>query len=216
MKKRKQSGLPPAPLLRAVHRHGAEEGLCGNVQRVTAWQLDHPRKGVIIQKITKQFDIRRSHKPGAAKMTAEQVKSYVKNRDSSTGLQDQQYWELWPVDAQGHIDDPEDTFGLCSIIPDTPSTAPNSTFGHFTQVGEAAFYETLLSPQSLGFSFGAVSSAGDMFSTAQDPSARLPAAAPGRIIHKLETRWDSEHDQKQFLVNDGYTEVLENSLVRRS
>ncbi len=158
--------------------------------------VDNPQTGVIVQKITRTFDVRRVSDDHL--MTAAELDAYVPS-PSTVYAGDTVYWELWTVDAEGNVSDGgQDTFGLCSLIPDADAIHA-STKGTFRMVGSATFHVTTASPADFGFRQGAVATAGDLWSTTAQP-AGLPAAASGPVTYTVTVTWDttSSENKKQW------------------
>jgi hypothetical protein len=173
-----------------------EEGICGNFQRVRDWGVTNPVQGVIIQRITRTFNVQRHNTNGTwSAINGAALNTYVTDPGSTVDATVLQYWELWTVSATGAISDGgDDTFGMCSLIPDATHFA-NTTKGSFTMAGEAYFYATNLAPAALGFAANAVSTAGGLFSRSTDPAGTLGgvglAPAGAAVRYSVTSTWDS-------------------------
>ena len=184
-----------------------EEGRCGNFKRVKEWAVAHPVSGVIVQRVTRRFEVTRVGQTG--QMTGSALNAYVRGPGSTVNATETEYWELWTVDSSGSVSDGgDDTFGLCSLIPGDETTIPDSTKGRFTMTGTARFYPTTTAAATItgfGFSRRAVASAGGLYSTATNPSARLPTPVGPTINHQVVVNWDSSSSDE----NDHYGTVTQ-------
>lgn len=191
----KRRRVDPAPSLAHVFRKGDnEEGYCGNFKRVRRWQVNNPVRGVIVQHVTRTFDVTlvQTGQP----LAAAALDGYVTDPGSAVHGQVTQYWELWLVSADGEVSDGgDDTFGLCSIIP-AAAQLWNTTRGVFTIAGTARFYPCASTPDQLGFQPGDDTSvAGGLPWSRTDPTEQLRAAgltASGDPVrYTVRSRWDS-------------------------
>lgn len=172
-----------------------EEGQCGNFQRVRYWSVDNPVQGFIIQKVTRTFNVECYNGSSWDPISGGALNTYVTDPDSSVDADVLVYWELWTVDASGAVSDGgDDTFGLCSLIPDS-THIDNTTRGSYTMSGEAYFYATNQTPETFGFAPGAVSTAGGLYSSATDPAAvaAFSALVPSgpAVTYTVTSTWDS-------------------------
>jgi hypothetical protein len=199
----------PAPVLHADRKPTSdEEGQCGNFQREIKWRLVNPRKGFIIQKITKTIDIKQVSAPTVA-MSPAQVDTYVAGGVSTTNLNGEMtYWEAWSVSSTGHISyGGVDCFGLCAIIP-VGSATRDTTFGTYTIRGEAAFYQTNVTLGSLGLNAQNVTAAGGLPSSTADPTGTR-ARASNVVTHVVTVTWDSRNPPSSPLGDYGDSTVAE-------
>ncbi|HEU5332708.1 MAG TPA: hypothetical protein VFU73_08095, partial [Actinocrinis sp.] len=134
------------------------EGRCGFFERRRKWTVDPPEAGVIIQLITRSFDVSEWTGSSWRKMSGAEIDAYATTRRSAPYATVLQYWELWEVSSSGGVSDGnEDTFSLCAIIPPTATTdhqMRNTTRGSFVITGHARFYaygRGRVTPESLGF-----------------------------------------------------------------
>lgn len=177
------------PALSAADAGNQQEGPCGSFQRVRTWAVSNPVQGIIVQKVTRTFNVAEVNGnvlAGAA------IDSYVTSRNSSVNATETQYWELWTVDAAGTVSDGgTDTFGLCAII--NGRRQKNTTKGTFVMSGEAKFYPTNDFPHlnTYGFAKGAVISAGGLYSTFNNPDGLLPASSGPTVSYTVNVAWDS-------------------------
>lgn len=187
----------PAPILAALPRPADdEEGYCGNFQRIRGWQVANPVQGFIVQEITRTFNVTLGRL--GAPLAGGALNAYVRDPASSVHSLETHYWELWQVQADGTISDGgEDTFGLCSIIPwdgqgrlNVRRDVQHTTVGRFVMTGSARFYPTAAAVPAI-FRRNAVQAAGGLFSTANNPTAHLPASAPGVVNYTVTAAWDS-------------------------
>jgi hypothetical protein len=186
----------PLPVLSASTVGIGAEGRCGYFERVKRWHVANPVPGVIVQHVTRTFEVQEVGKLG--NMSGVALNNYVKTLGSTVNATETDYWELWDVDGAGNVSDGgTDTFGLCAIQP-KGNLITNTTKGRFTMVGEARFYPTTTSPVALGFKRNAVTSAGGLYSTFHNPAANLPAPVGPSIKHRVIVNWDSSHDGRRY------------------
>jgi hypothetical protein len=180
-----------SPTLKATLDSSAdEEGQCGNFQRVRYWSVDNPVQGFIIQKVTRAFNVECYNGSTWDPISGSALNTYVTDPASSVDADVLVYWELWKVDASGAVDDGgDDTFGLCSLIPDS-TTIDDTTRGSYTMTGEAYFYPTTQTPESLGFTRGAVSTAGGLYSSTTDLTGGLVPSGSA-VTYTVTSTWDS-------------------------
>lgn len=181
------------PSLSAALTGPGREGACGWFARSRQWRVANPRRGVIIQKVTREFDVESYDDASGtwSTLSGTALDAYVTDPDSSVCATDEEYWEVWKVRADGRVEQNIDTFGLCSLIPDkTAANFANTTRGSFTMTGVAAFYPTSDEPDELGFTEGAVEAAGELLSTTTDPTGGL-TASPGTVTFTVTVTWDS-------------------------
>jgi hypothetical protein len=147
------------------------------------WEIDPPRKGLIIQEVTRTFHVD-EWDPGTRRWEPlDDIDGYIQGRRARAFADITRYWELWTVDSRGRISDGGgDTFSLCSIIPGTinPRTGEpitrNTTRGTFRMTGEAVFYPTDRRPEDLGFRRSRENHpAGGLYYRGTDPSAYIDA-----------------------------------------
>jgi hypothetical protein len=179
--------VAPAPVLTAIPRGAADlENPVGGFVRVRDWNVANPVAGVIVQEINRAFDVRLTNAP-TVRMTALQINNYVTGVVSRPYAGETRYWELWEVDAHGHVSDGgDDTFQLCAIIPGR--RLRDTTLGTFDMTGQASFYAGR-TPAGLGFVRNAVACAGGLFSRVNAPV--LPAATSGPVNYAVHVVWDS-------------------------
>lgn len=172
---------------------GKEEAECGNFRRDRTFTPPDGKTGVIVQKITRTFDVTRLDT--GAKIDGAQIDTYCTEPGSAPHATDTQYWEAWDVTKAGETHD--DAWQLCSIAPD-PATLPpdgngkpdfrNTTRGTFAMRGTAGFYDGITA-SSLGMRRGAVGCAGGLPSATGDPA---PAGQVGpAVVYGLDVVWDS-------------------------
>lgn len=179
-----------------------QEGYCGNFQRVRTWKVQNPVPGVIIQEVTRQFNV--SQVNGNA-LSGSALDNYVQDPNSSVHAGDTKYWELWAVDSKGKVSDGgDDTFGLCSIIPwngigirKYQTHVAKTTKGTFIMSGTAYFYPTSQTPTQLGFTQGAVACAGGLYSRKITPSG-LPSQSCGPVTYKVTVTWNSNANKTVY------------------
>jgi hypothetical protein len=172
-----------------------EASACGGFKRVIEWDVMRPRKGLIIQKVTRRFEVRKVGVRG--NMTGTEINAYITNPRSDAYATETKYWELWRVNAGGVVSDGgDDTFSLCSIVPRSRGFR-NTTEGRFTITGEAGFYPTSATPSSLGFRRRSVGAAGGLFSRRSDPS-RLPRQAGPTLRHRVTVTWNSTYPGPKY------------------
>lgn len=185
------SGAPATPALSATATGTPQEGDCGYFERRRAWSVNPPVQGVIIQHIQRTFDVYKVKEGN--KLTPAEIDDYVVSKGSAPYATENDYWELWEVEASGTIQDGgEDTFSLCSIKGRGPSK--NTTRGTFTITGTAEFYPTTAAPSTFGFNRGTVKAAGGLFSMASAPHG-LPAASGSQVTHTATVEWDSTYNE---------------------
>jgi hypothetical protein len=83
------------------------------------------------------------------------------------------------------------------------NTQKNTTKGSFRIKGTAYFYATNSSPTNLGFTAGAVATAGGLYSRSTIPN-NLPNATSGPVICTVDVTWDSTWHSNQ---DDIYSQV---------
>ncbi|MEU8506170.1 DUF4157 domain-containing protein [Streptomyces brevispora] len=192
---RAPSATGPAPAIGAAVQSGEnEEGVCGNFSRVREWEITNPRQGVLIQKVTRRFAVERHTGQGWSPIDGPGLDAYVQTGGTVNGSE-LQYWELWQVDADGHIHDGgHDTFGMTSLIRNA-GQVHDTTRGSFSISGEAYFYATAQLPTAMGFQRNGAVSAGGLFSRTTDPQSELAALgltpAGGPLRYTAEAGWDS-------------------------
>ncbi|TDB96580.1 hypothetical protein E1091_09140 [Micromonospora fluostatini] len=184
----------PAPALDAVLLTGLnEEGVCGNFSRRREWAVSNPQRGVIIQRVTREFDVERHTPQGWTSISGAALDAYVAPSGGSADATVLEYWELWLVDEDGTVSDGgDDTFGLTALIGDT-GQYHDTTRGSYTIRGEAAFYPTGQDPAALGFQRNAVTTAGGLFSstTAPQVSSLGLTRSGGPVRYGVRATWDS-------------------------
>lgn len=173
----------------------SEEGRVGNFSRARQWQVTNPQRGVIIQYVTRVFNVQLWNGTAWQSLADAELDAYVTDPNSAVHATTQQYWELWTVDGTGGVSDTGvDTFGLCSVIPNSRKLR-NTTKGTFTITGTASFYPTTEAPSTLGFVQNAVAAAGGLFSRTTDPADALGAAglaASGApVTYTVTATWNS-------------------------
>jgi hypothetical protein len=194
---RAPSTARPDPVLTATPiAADEEEGLCGNFQRSRTWNVANPARGLIIQKITRTFNVQAYQNGSWAPISGAALDSYVTDPGSSVHAATTEYWEAWAVGPRGGFgaDGKKDTFGLASLIPNATS-GQDTTKGTFRIRGEAYFYRTDKDPTDLGFARWAVQAAGGLFSRASDPASDLTAnsvtAVGSAVTYTVRVSWDS-------------------------
>jgi hypothetical protein len=187
----------PDPVLTATLVSGDnEEGLCGNFVRARTWNVANPVKGVIIQKVTRVFNVEAFQHGSWAPISGANLDAYVTDPGSSVHAATTEYWELWPIGPKGGFgpDGKKDTFGLASLIPDA-TTVADTTKGTYRISGEASFYPTDKEPADLGFARGAVQAAGGLFSRTTNPASDLTAngvtAVGSAVTYTVNVSWNS-------------------------
>ena len=193
---RAPSTTRPDPVLTATSVSAdEEEGLCGNFQRARTWNVANPVKGLIIQKITRTFNVEAYQNGSWAPISGAALDNYVTDPGSSVHAATTQYWEVWAVGPRGGFgaDGKKDTFGLASLIPSAGSGA-DTTRGTYRISGEAYFYPTDLAPADLNFA-RTVPAAGGLFSRTSDPASDLTAngvtATGSAVTYTVSVSWDS-------------------------
>lgn len=186
-----------APTLDAYLDGPGREGVCGGFKRTRRWRLTNGRQGFVIQKVTRTFTVERFDSGAGAwtPISGAALDAYVTDPDSSVHATCTQYWELWKVREDGSVVHNEDSFALCSLIPNA-TTIVNTTKGSFTITGEAYFYATdSVTADDLGFATGAVRAAGTLHSRTSDPSGDLTAnrlvASGAAVTYTVTSTWDS-------------------------
>lgn len=184
------------PVLRGVPQPGEdEEGLCGNFARVREWEIVNPQRGVIIQEVTREFDVQRYTPEGWVALNGSDLDAYVAPTGGTADATVLRYWELWQVDANGVVGDGgSDTFGMTSLI--QSDQVHDTTKGRLTIRGRAWFYVTDQDPTTLGFRRHAVRTAGGLFSATNPNLSLLNAPASGPITYTVRASWDSTDKRK--------------------
>jgi hypothetical protein len=161
-----------------------EEGPVGSFQRTRKWAVNPCHAGLIVQKVTRAFavDLWDASTTTWNRMTPGQIDTYTNTYNpGSTSATVVQYWEAWLVGPTGRVSDGgDDTFGLCSIIPDA-TTINDTTRGTYTIRGEATFYPTTSRPTDifvtgLGLPRGGAALSNGLLSSLTDPSTAIAAA----------------------------------------
>jgi hypothetical protein len=168
------------------------EGLCGNFSRVREWAIANPQRGVIVQEVTRTFNVQQyTADQGWVPINGQALDTYVANSGGTANATVLKYWELWTVDEQGNVSDGgADTFGMTSLI-QTPQQIHDTTKGSFMISGTAYFFATDQDPTTLGFQRDAVVTAGGLFSTAVQPQLNSLTPASGPITYTVHSTWDS-------------------------
>lgn len=185
------------PTLRMAIDGPATTDPCGGFRRRRHWVVDNPEQGLIIQHVTRTFTAVREWDPvGRAwnALAGAAIDTYV--TDGDPYATQTEYWEAWEVDDAGDVTDNEDSFALCSIIPDGQHVI-NTTRGTFTISGRAMFYPTELTAAALGFTVRADVPAGMIASRDDDPSGDLATdnvVGSGAVVgYEVEVTWNSRH-----------------------
>jgi hypothetical protein len=210
--------VKPDPVLSATPAGKPLEGLCGYFVRARTWNLANAVKGLVIQKVTRTFNVE-AHQGGGvwASISGTALDNYVTDPNASVHATDTEYWEVWEVGPRGGFTpkNKKDTFALTSLIPDANSVT-DSTKGSFVIRGEAYFYPTDKSPADLGFGTN-VAAAGGLFSRASDPASDLTTngvtAVGSAVIYTVTVTWDSTDSTTKD--REGYP-VLALSVVQAS
>ncbi|WP_051772052.1 hypothetical protein [Saccharothrix sp. NRRL B-16314] len=191
----------PDPVLTATVEAEGDEGLCGNFARRRRWKVANPVRGVIIQRVTRRFDVEKHDGDGVwTPLSGSALDDYVKDPNATVNAGDTAYWELWTVGPKGGFgqDGSLDTFALTSLIP-AGDQVEDSTRGRFTMHGEARFYPTDVHPGALGFARRNVASAGGLFSRPDDPAADLQrngvTAVGAAVTFGVTSSWNSASGQ---------------------
>ncbi|WP_308258394.1 eCIS core domain-containing protein [Saccharothrix obliqua] len=169
------------------------EGPCGNFRRDRQWVVDPPQQGVIIQEVTRTFNVELFDPDSGSwnRIEGQALDDYLANSGGSADARVNRYWELWRVNAQGKVgDEGTDTFGMTSLIRHE-GQVPDTTRGSFTIRGRAYFYPTKRLPATLGFKRNAVRTAGGLFSTFDEPQLGDLTPASGPITYTVTAVWDS-------------------------
>jgi hypothetical protein len=184
------------PSLRMGFNGAVTEDACGGFRRRRQWTVDNPERGLIVQHVTRAFTGVRQWMPGTtswAAMNDAQIDVYVTGEEPYATIAE--YWEAWQVNDKGRVTANEDSFALCSIVPDGQHVI-NTTRGTFTITGVAQFYQTDLTPTALGFT-GAVGPAGVIANRDDDPTTDLAtngATASGEVVgYEIVATWNSRH-----------------------
>jgi len=201
MARRRSSRRPKkkvkVPTLKWGYSGGVTRDACGGFRRRRQWTVDNPEQGLIIQHVTRAFTGVRQWVPGtaswAAAMSDAQIDTYVTEEEPYATIAE--YWEAWQADDDGTVTNNEDSFALCSIIPDSQHVI-NTTRGTFTISGDAQFYRTALAPAALGFT-GNVGPAGVIASRDSDPTGDLATAgvvgSATPLGFEIVATWNSRH-----------------------
>jgi Domain of unknown function (DUF4157) len=186
------TGAPvTTPVLSATATGAPLEGDCGYFERRRAWSVNPPEQGVIVQHIQRSFDVSKVNEVNM--LSPQEIDDYVVSKGSRPYATENEYWELWEVEANGTVKDGgEDTFSLCSIKSGRQSK--NTTKGTFIITGTAEFYPTTDVPSKFGFSRNSVNAAGGLFSTTSAPHD-LPAAVGSPVTHTATVEWDSTYNE---------------------
>ncbi|GIF09073.1 hypothetical protein [Actinoplanes siamensis] len=165
-----------------------EEGSCGYFSRVREWAVANAQQGVIVQRVTRRFDVERFDGQGWQALNGAALDAYVAGSGGNADATVTEYWELWQVGADGTVSDGgADTFGLTSII-QQEGVIPDTTRGTFTITGEAQFYPTTDTPTNLGFVRGAVGTAGGLYSSFTAPTL---TGGVSPVNYRVTASWDS-------------------------
>lgn len=186
------------PVLSAFADGDGTEGPCGGFTRKRRWRVANPVAGVIIQKVTRTFAVEYFDDTGSwTAISGDALDDYVTDPGSSVHANRTQYWELWRVRADGSIVHNEDTFALCSLIPDATARA-NTTRGSFTITGVASFYPTTDAPGDLGFAQHSVDAAGMLFARDDDPATDIGHldAVGNEVTYTVVSTWNSSDPAK--------------------
>ena len=198
----------PDPVLTATPVSGEDkEGLCGNFVRARSWNVANPVKGLVIQKVTRAFNVE-SHQDDDSwtPISGGTLDSYVTEKGASVHAATTEYWEVWVVGPKGGFtpDGRVDTFGMTSLIPKAGAIV-DSTKGNYRISGEAYFYPTDADPADLGFARRAVQAAGGLFSRTTNPAGDLTAkgvtAVGSAVTYTVTVSWNSTNSTD---LDDGY------------
>lgn len=137
------------PILKATTIGPLEESYCGFFGRSRRWSLIAPMAGVIVQKVTRKFEVYDSE-TSTEIMCGKKIDKYLKDAQGGSKAYATQllYWEAWTVSQYGNVSDRGvDTFQLCGInkLSETNKSdkklyAKDTTRGEYSITGEASFY----------------------------------------------------------------------------
>jgi hypothetical protein len=194
----------PAPSLAWTADSSAdEEGYCGNFFRRREWTVTNGAGGgVIIQKVTRAFNVERYTGPSTwVSMSGSDIDGYIQ-RGSSAHAMLTTYWEAWEVDSSGDVVDNGDGFGLCSII-SSGTRKLRTTRGTFVITGEAAFYPTIRASAlgGLGFSMLSNHPANGLMAT-NSPPALSGHTGYAATNYTVTVTWDSDQTKEDDCFSD--------------
>lgn len=188
---------PKVPTLEATYSGTMSTDPCGGFRRVRRWTVKNPAQGLIIQHVTRKFTgVHRWDSLTSAwvAMSDSEIDGYVTAEEPYATVDE--YWEAWEVDSDGVVSENEDSFALCSIIPNS-TTVINTTKGQFTIRGVATFYPTELDAATLGFTVQTDSPAGVIASRDDNPASDLSGqsvtASGDTIDYQVAATWDSRY-----------------------
>jgi hypothetical protein len=177
------------PTLKALTGTPVTRDPCGGFRRRRQWQVENPEQGLIVQHVTRAFEnVERWDSASTAWAAVADIDAYVTGEQPYATVAE--YWEAWEVDEDGTVDNNEDSFALCSIVPDDQHVI-NTTKGKFTITGRARFYPTTRTAASLGFT-GAVGPAGLIANRNTDPALTI-AGSGAEIVYELVATWNSRY-----------------------
>jgi hypothetical protein len=177
------------PTLKALTGTAVTRDPCGGFRRRRQWQVENPEQGLIVQHVTRAFEnVERWDSASTAWAAVADIDAYVTREQPYATVAE--YWEAWEVDEDGTVENNEDSFALCSIVPDDRHII-NTTKGKFTITGRAQFYPTTRTAASLGFT-GAVGLAGVIANRNTDPALTI-AGSGAEIIYELVATWNSRY-----------------------
>jgi hypothetical protein len=198
-KKRLEEEKQATPSLTWTQPGEPSWALCGNVMRKRRWVVNDPDKrgGIIIQKVTRIFNVQVWDGTSNSWIDLTDIDTYVQNTVAKPHPAINPYWEAWDVDADGTVEfGGTDTFAVGSIIPNadheglTSADLANTTKGDITVIGEARFIPGLRRRDLRG-----------MFEPQADhPAGVIPSTntAPGSLTggyeaaaYTLQVSWDS-------------------------
>ena len=197
------------PTLSATEDSGKRrQGDCGDFQRERTWRVSGG-PGFILQHVTRAFNVSQWNTATNTwdPMTTAGIDAYTTGWGQPHATV-AEYWEAWFVGSRSGVTPVKtDTFGLCSIIPQTHAATArtNTTRGTYTITGDAWFYPSTSGPLTpafltgLGLAANGAVLANGLHSANADPAGAINLEvasknlkAAGRMVRgRAVVTWDS-------------------------
>jgi hypothetical protein len=196
------------------------EGQCGNFQRVWSIYVRDAVPGIIVQKITKTFQVQQVLSTGGRttlghNMSAREALVYAGSSTNEMNLTPAEYWEVFNVRPQPPANpteaDHRDRFSSGAFTPHGRSDAKETTVGWINMAASAQFYElpnAALTPTNLPkrtFLRDAglekdVKPANGLYAATSDPDHALVGGGAVRrglpSVHSVRVSWDSRDEDR--------------------
>jgi hypothetical protein len=191
-------------LARALHAAGGDflqrwkqsanaEGACGYfVRRRVFTGPTASKKGVIVQKITRAFDVKKVS--DGSSLSGSGLDAYVTDPASSVHAGVAEYWEAFDVGKrEGTV---TDVWGIPSLMPQG-SNGKDTTKGSFVMTGSAAYYDGVTAAD-LGFTSVGCPVSGVVPSLTSAPNVSGQTKLGNDLDYKVTVTWDSSSDDTLY------------------